>query len=230
MTDAVLFDLDGTLIDSDDEHAAAWVAAAAECAVTVSFAAVRRLIGMGADQLLPALRADLRSDREPGRSMARRSGEIVLASSLRTIRPQPGARELLAALRERGARVVIATSGGKQQLDRLLAIGDLASLVDEVTTADDADASKPAPDIVHAGLKKAGVPPERALFVGDTEWDIAAAHRAGVTCIALRCGGMAPLSLGDADAVYDDPRAFTAALDAYAFPRSAFRPAAAFGK
>ncbi len=220
MIDAVLFDLDGTLIDSDDEHAAAWVAAAAEFDIIVTFAEVRRLIGMGADQLLPELRSDLSGDTEPGASMARRQGEIVSASSLRSIAPQPGARDLLAELRARGARIIIATSGSKAMLQRLLAIGDFAPLVDDATTSNDASTSKPAPDIVLAALEKAGVSADRALFVGDTEWDIAAAHRAGVTCIALRCGGMAPLSLGDADAVYDDPRALTAALDEYAFPLS----------
>ncbi len=211
MTEAVLFDVDGTLIDSDDAHARAWVAALAEAGFDVPFARVRPLIGQGGDRILPAV-ADLSDETEPGKTIAARRGEIFKERELGGIGPTRGAKALLEAVRARGARVVVATSAKSGELDGLLARGDLNALVDVATTSDDAGSSKPAPDIVHAALKKAGLEPANAVFVGDTQWDIEAAHRAGVKAVALRCGGMGPKTLASADAVYEDPAELIAAL------------------
>jgi len=212
VTEAVLFDVDGTLIDSNDAHARAWVAAFAEAGYAVPFERVRPLIGMGGDRLIPALVPGLSDDREPGRSIAARRGAIFTERELGAIRPTRGARELLAAVRSRGARVVVATSAKRDELDSLLARGDLGPLVDVASTSDDADASKPAPDIVEAALAKAGVAARDAVMAGDTTYDIEAAHRAGVACVALRCGGNDPATLRDAEAVYDDPAGLSDAL------------------
>lgn len=212
MTEAVLFDVDGTLIDSDDAHARAWVAALAEGGFPVPFERIRPLIGQGGDRILPEV-AGLSDETEPGKTIAKRRGEIFKARELAGIGPTRGAKALLEAVRARGARVVVATSAKSSELDALLACGELNDLVDVATTSDDADSSKPAPDIVHSALKKAGLAPDAVVFVGDTEWDVQAAHKAGVKAIALRCGGMDPASLNGADAVYDDPAALLAALD-----------------
>jgi HAD superfamily hydrolase (TIGR01509 family) len=212
VTEAVLFDVDGTLIDSDDAHARAWVAALAEGGFDVPFARIRPLIGQGGDRILPAV-AGLSDETEPGKTIAARRGEIFKERELGGIGPTRGAKALLEAVRARGARVVVATSAKSSELDALLARGDLNALVDVATTSDDADSSKPAPDIVHAALEKAGLEPADVVFVGDTQWDIEAAHNAGVACVALRCGGMDPKTLEGADAVYEDPAELIAALD-----------------
>jgi HAD superfamily hydrolase (TIGR01509 family) len=212
VTDAVLFDVDGTLIDSDDAHARAWVAALAEGGFPVPFERIRPLIGQGGDRILPEV-AGLSDETEPGKTIAKRRGEIFDERELGGIGPTRGAKALLEAVRARGARVVVATSAKSSELDGLLARGGLNDLVDVATTSDDAGSSKPAPDIVQSALKKAELAPDAVVFVGDTRWDIEAAHKAGVKCVALRCGGMDPATLAGADAVYEDPAELIAALD-----------------
>jgi HAD superfamily hydrolase (TIGR01509 family) len=213
MTRAVLFDVDGTLIDSNDQHARAWVASLAEAGYTIPFERVRPLIGMGGDKVLPALVPGLEEDSPEGKAIGEARKRIFKDRELETIPPTRGAREVLEAVRARGARVVVATSAKKSELDGLLARGDLGPLVDVAATGDDAEDSKPDPDIIGAALKKAGVAPAHAVMVGDTEYDVEAAHRAGVPCVALLCGGNDPATLREADAVYADPAELIGALD-----------------
>ena len=213
MTRAVLFDVDGTLIDSNDQHARAWVAALAEAGHSVPFERVRPLIGMGGDKVLPALVPGLEEDSPEGKAIGEARKRIFKEHELDTIPPTRGARELLEAVRARGVRVVVATSAQKSEIDGLLARGDLGPLVDVAATGDDAEDSKPDPDIIGAALKKANVAAADAVMVGDTQYDVEAAHRAGVQCVALLCGGNDPVTLRAADAVYADPAELTAALD-----------------
>lgn len=213
MTRAALLDVDGTLLDSNDAHARAWEAAFGEAGFRVPAARIRPLIGKGGDRLIAECAPGLTEDAEPGKTIARRRGEIFTARELPALAPQPGARALLLALRARGARLVVATSAKRDELDGLLARGDFGPLIDAATTSDDADRSKPAPDIVGAAVRLAGVTPGEAVMVGDTRWDVEAAHRAHVACVALRCGGNDPATLADAEAVYADPAALAAALD-----------------
>ena len=213
MTRAVLFDVDGTLIDSNDQHARAWVAALAENGHDVPFERVRPLIGMGGDKVLPALVPGLEEDSPEGKAIGEARKGLFKERELTTIPPTRGARDLLEAVRARGARVVIATSAEKSELDGLLARGDLGPLVDVAATGDDAEDSKPDPDIISAALKKAGVGAADAVMVGDTQYDVEAAHRAGVACVALLCGGNDPATLRAADAVYADPAALATALE-----------------
>lgn len=213
MTRAVLFDVDGTLIDSNDQHARAWVAALAEAGHTVPFERVRPLIGMGGDKVLPELVPGCTEDSPEGKAIGEARKRIFKERELETIPPTRGARELLEAVRARGARVVVATSAKKSELDGLLARGDLGPLVDVAATGDDAQDSKPDPDIIGAALKKAGIAASDAVMVGDTRYDVEAAHRAGVACVALLCGGNEPETLREADAVYADPAELMRALD-----------------
>lgn len=215
MTEAILFDVDGTLVDSNDGHARAWVAAFAEAGYAIPFARIRPLIGMGGDRILAGF--GLSDATEPGKTIAARRSAIFAERELPSVQPFPGARELLEAVRARKARVVIATSAKKDELGALLARGELGGLVDVASTSDDADESKPAPDIVEAALAKAHVAAGRALMVGDTQYDVEAAHRAGVACVALRCGGADPATLCDADALYRDPAELAGSLDAAPF-------------
>ncbi len=213
MTKAVLFDVDGTLIDSNDQHARAWVAALAEAGYPIPFERVRPLIGMGGDKVLPELVPGLKEDSPEGKAIGEARKRIFKERELETIPPTRGARELLEAVRARGARVVVATSAKKSELDGLLACGDLGPLVDVAATGDDAEDSKPDPDIIGAALKKAGVAADEAVMVGDTRYDVEAAHRAGVPCVALLCGGNDPATLRDAEAVYADPAELIGALN-----------------
>ena len=213
MTKAVLFDVDGTLIDSNDQHARAWVAALAEAGYTIPFERVRPLIGMGGDKVLPELVPGLEEDSPQGKAIDDARKRIFKERELSTIPATRGARELLEAVRKRGVRVVVATSAKKSELDGLLARGDLGPLVDVAATGDDAEDSKPDPDIIGAALKKAGVTAADAVMIGDTKYDVEAARRAGVPCVALLCGGNDPATLGEADAVYADPAELRDALD-----------------
>lgn len=213
MTRAVLFDVDGTLIDSNDQHARAWVAALAAAGHDVAFERVRPLIGMGGDKVLPALVPGLEEDSPEGKAIGEARKRIFRERELATIPPTRGARALLEAVRARGARVVVATSAKAEELDALLARGDLGPLVDVAATGDDAEDSKPDPDIIGAALNKARVAAANALMVGDTQYDVEAAHKAGVTCVAVLCGGNDPATLRSADAVYADPAELTLALN-----------------
>lgn len=210
--DTILIDVDGTLVDSNDAHAHAWVEALAEIGVNKTFASVRPLIGMGADHLLPSVSPDLAVTREPGQTAARREGEIFKDRYLDTIQPMDGARDMLVALKQRHVRCVIATSAGNEQVDALLEIAGVSDLIDARATANDAAESKPAPDIVHAALLAARARLVNSVMLGDTRYDILAAHAAGLPAIALRCGGASETDLAESARMFDTPRDFAAAL------------------
>lgn len=204
MERAALLDVDGTLVDSNDAHARAWVDALAEQGITVSVEQVRPLIGMGGDKLMPEL-VDLDPESEQGKKISERRSEIFRETYLPRLRALPGARALLEKLRDDGYRLVVATSAKRTELEGLLKVAGVADLVDGATTADDADESKPEPDIVLAALEKAGVPPHRAFMLGDTPYDVEAASKAQVGIVALRSGGWNDQDLRGALAVYDTP-------------------------
>jgi HAD superfamily hydrolase (TIGR01509 family) len=207
-----LVDIDGTLLDSNDAHAHAWVEALAEHGFTTPYARVRSLVGMGADQLLPAIGAHLTPDSEPGASIVRRRGEIFKQRYADELQPTPGARELLLALIAVGVTCVAATSAKEDELDLLLERAGVADLIATKSTADDVRVSKPAPDIVHAALQRSHAIATRSVMLGDTKYDVTAARRAGVSTIALRCGGSSDSDLAGAEAIYDDPLSLVAAM------------------
>lgn len=209
-----LLDVDGTLLDSNDAHAHAWVDAFAEAGMNVSFERIRPLIGMGGDRLLPTISPDLSDEREPGKTIARRRGEIFRERYANELHPTPGARDLVEALSRAGVTCVAATSAKKDELEMLLERAAVADLIRTRSSADDADSSKPAPDIVHAALQRAHSDARSSVMLGDTRYDIDAARRAGVPAIALRCGGSSDEELAGAVAIYDDPRSLVAALRA----------------
>jgi HAD superfamily hydrolase (TIGR01509 family) len=201
---AVLLDVDGTLLDSNDAHAAAWVDVGGEFGHAIDFAEVRWLIGMGGDRVLPRL-TGLSEESAEGARILQRRGEIFRQRYLPDIHTFDGARELLRRLRADGRRLVVATSAGAEDLRALLAQGGLEELVDATTDSDEADVSKPAPDIIEAALRKTGAPAAQVIMLGDTPYDVKAAQRAGVTVIALRCGGWNDDELRGAAEIYDDP-------------------------
>jgi len=199
-----LLDIDGTLIDSNDQHAQAWVDVGREFGIDIDYAHVRRLIGMGGDKVLPQV-AGLEEDSPRGEKIKERRGEIFRETYLPKLKPFPHARELLRRLRDDGWMLVVATSASKDDMDGLLKQAGIKDLIEEKTSSSDAEESKPDPDIVQAALKTADARPEQAVMLGDTPYDVEASGRAGVRCVALRCGGWGDAELGDAVAVYDDP-------------------------
>jgi HAD superfamily hydrolase (TIGR01509 family) len=201
---AVLLDVDGTLLDSNDVHARAWVDVGQELGYAIAFGEVRWLIGMGGDKVLPRL-TGLSEESEEGERVLARRGEIFRERYLPSVQAFPGAHELVGRLRADGRKLVVATSASEEDLAPLLRQGGLAELLEQATNADDADESKPAPDIVEAALAKAGEPASRVVMLGDTPYDVAAAARAGVRLIGLRCGGWTDAELRGAAEVYADP-------------------------
>jgi len=201
---AVILDVDGTLIDSNDQHAQAWVDALAEFGRTVDFAEIRRLIGKGGDKLLPEITGISTEDPE-GQRISKRRKEIFDDRYLATIVPFPQVRELLERMQGAGLRLAVATSAEKEQLEPLLGIAGVNDLLEDKTSSSDAENSKPDPDIVQAALRKLRVPPGDAVMLGDTPYDVEAAARAGIKTIALRSGGWNDEDLSAAVAIYDDP-------------------------
>jgi HAD superfamily hydrolase (TIGR01509 family) len=208
---AVLFDVDGTLVDSNDAHAAAWVKAFTEHHVVVDPIEVRRSIGMGGDKLMPAVRG-IDEESDLGSKIAQRRGVIFKTEFLPRLEPFPGAADLVAAVARRHVAVA-ASSARKDDLIPLLDIAGARPLLDAWTSSDDAEASKPAPDIVHAALKRAKASPAKAVMIGDTPYDIAAARKAGVRAIAFRSGGWLDPDLTGAVEIYDGAWDLLARLD-----------------
>jgi HAD superfamily hydrolase (TIGR01509 family) len=209
---AVILDVDGTLIDSNDAHAHAWVDACGEQGFQVAFGDARRLIGMGGDKVLPRL-TGLSEEDERGARLKERRGEIFRERYLTGLSAFPAARDLLERLKSDGLILAVATSASAEDLKPLLERAGIADLIDQRTNSDDAEESKPDPDIVRAALRRAGVPPDESVMLGDTPYDVEASGRAGVPCIALRCGGWDDQALGGAVAIYQDPAELLARYD-----------------
>lgn len=210
-TIAALLDVDGTLVDSNDAHARAWVEVLAKAGHGVPYERVRRLIGKGGDKLVPE--ATGIEDEARVQALGEARTKRFLEHYVDEVRPLPRVRELLERMRESGLQLVVATSAKDDELERLLEIAGVADLLDEAATKDDAKRSKPDPDIIGAALRRANIQPDQALLLGDTPYDIEAARRAGVATVAVRSGGWGDADLADAVAVYADPAALLAEWD-----------------
>ena len=215
----VIFDVDGTLVDSNDGHARAWVDAFVELGYQVPYERVRPLIGMGGDKVLPLV-AGLSSEEGKGKQIVERREAIFAERYLPHVHALPGARELLIRLRREGYRLAVASSSQDDMLERLLGLLGGEQLFEATTSSDDADRSKPDPDIVQAVLRRLDEPAARAVMVGDTPYDVEAAARAGVRSIAFRSGGWSDADLHGAIAIYDGPADLLAHLE-----ESVFAPA-----
>ena len=206
---AVLFDIDGTLVDSNYLHVAAWVRAFQEVGHPVDGARIHRAIGMGSPQLLRALLGDALA-RDVG-DRAKEAHSSHYRSTFGLLRPFEGARELVRTVSRQYA-AVLATSASPEELEQLRRTLDLDDVLAAVTSADDVAAAKPEPDLVVVALERIGVDAEHAIFVGDTVWDIEASRHAGVRCIGLCSGGISTSELEGAGAiaVYADPSSLLA--------------------
>ncbi|MFF8801174.1 MULTISPECIES: HAD family hydrolase [unclassified Methylobacterium] len=212
---AVVFDIDGTLLDSVDLHARAWVEAFAQFEIETEEAQVRRQIGKGGDQLLPVFVDEARLARD-GEAIESYRSDLFKRDYLPLARPFPGVRVLLSHVRDAGQIVALASSGKASEVENYQKILGITDLVDVVTTADDAERSKPHPDIFEAVLGKLpDLPKEAVMVVGDTPYDVQAAAKAGLSAIGVLCGGFpeAELSAAGCVAIYRDPQDL---LDGYA--------------
>ena len=200
----MIFDVDGTLIDSNDAHARAWLQAFAEYGMTVTHESVRRAIGMGGDKLMPVV-AGVEEDSPQGKKITERRKQIFKEAWLPRLRPFPGVRALIEHLKRKGFTLAVASSATEEELHSLLEVARVTDLISTRTSSDDADRSKPDPDIVTAAIKRVGCPKDRTVMVGDTPYDVEAATRAGIQIIGLTCGGWSREDLRGTVAVYTDP-------------------------
>ena len=197
-TSAVLLDIDGTLVDSTLHHALAWHRAFSRHGVPVALWRIHRAIGMGGDRLV---------EHVAGAAVEESKGDELRAAWRREylplraeVRPLPGAEDLVVALRRGGFRVALASSGDPQFAREAVSLLGLDAEIEILTTAADVDSSKPDPDLVGETLRRMGGV-ERAVFVGDTGYDVESAARAGLPCIGLRTGGRSRQELEEAGAV-----------------------------
>ena len=197
MTVAVL-DIDGTLVDTNYQHAIAWYRAFRQHDIVLPIWRIHRHIGMGGDQVVGAL-TDERTEREQGDDI-RAAEKTLYFQLIDEVQPMSGSRELIEQLKSRGHTVVLASSAKEDEVDHYLDLLDARELADAWTTSADVESTKPAPDLVSAALERVGGSPDDAVMIGDTPWDVEAAAKAGVPTVAVRTGGFAVSELEEAGA------------------------------
>jgi HAD superfamily hydrolase (TIGR01509 family) len=197
VTTAALLDVDGTLVDTNYHHAIAWYRAMRQNGVIVPIWRIHRHIGMGGDQLVAAVAGD-EVESESGDAI-RDAEKALYMSMIEEVEPLEGARELIAELRDRVDRVVLASSAKRDEVDHYVDLLDAAELADGWTTSADVESTKPQPDLVESAMARAEA--DDALLIGDTPWDVKAADRAGVRTAAVLTGGFSAAELRDAGAI-----------------------------
>jgi membrane protein len=207
---AILFDIDGTLVDSNEAHVEAWQRAFRAEGFEMSRETIREQIGKGGDNLVPSLLPDLPEDIRERLSQA--EGEIYRRDYLLDVRPFPGGKEILRAAAAAGQQVILASSASRPEVDHYIGLLDARDILSGTTSKDDVGHSKPCPDIFAAALERSGCRPEEVIVVGDTPYDIEAAHGAGLSAVAVLSGGFSRerLQSSGAIAVYTDVAAILA--------------------
>jgi HAD superfamily hydrolase (TIGR01549 family) len=194
---SAIVDVDGTLVDTNYHHTLAWYRAFRRHGIVLPLWRIHRRIGMGGDQLVSALCGE-RAEREHGDAIREDEADLY-AELIDEVEPLEGARDLILELRRRGHSVVLASSAKAKEVDHYLDLLDARPLVQGWTTSADVEATKPEPDLVTAGAKKAGG--GEAVMIGDSTWDVESARRAGVEAIAVLTGGYSEAELYEAGAV-----------------------------
>jgi len=197
MPPAAILDIDGTLVDTNYQHAMSWYLAFRQHGVVLPVWRIHRHIGMGGDQLIAAVAGD-DVEARAGDDIRAAEGALYLAS-IQSTSVLEGARELIADLKDAGREVVLASSAKAQEVDHYLDLLDARELVDGWTTSADVERTKPEPDLVRAALE--GLDSDEAVMVGDTPWDVQAAEKAGVPTVAVLTGGFSEAELREAGAV-----------------------------
>ena len=211
MAKAAIFDLDGTLIDSVDLHAIAWHEAMLKFGHDVSFDQARSQIGKGGDKLIPVFLSD-DEQKDHGKDLEAWRGERFKSKYLRMVRPFSAVPDLLHRVREAGLRIAVASSAKKDELEKYLEIAGITKLIDTKMSSEDAEKSKPEPDVFTAVLKKLAIKGGDAVAVGDTPYDAEGACKAGVRTIGVLSGGFKEGDLRQAGSVevYPGPAALFA--------------------
>ena len=208
---AAILDIDGTLVDTNYQHAVAWYRAFRQNGIVLPLWRIHRHIGMGGDQLVEAL-AGADVDEEKGDDIRAAEGPLYLAQ-IEEVEPLEGARELIRDLKQRGHRVVLASSAKADEVDHYLDLLEARDVADDWTTSEDVETTKPEPDLVVAAIEKAGG--DGAVMVGDSTWDCEAARRADIPSVGVLTGGFSEQELRDAGAgqVFDSIEALRRALE-----------------
>lgn len=204
---ALIFDLDGTLVDSNELHVESWEQAFRHFGKRFSKEELRKQIGKGSDQYLPEFLTNEEIERF-GDELDEYRSDLFQKDFLSRVQPFPKVRELFEKARASGQQIALATSGKKSETKTYKKLTGISDLIDAETTADDADKSKPAPDIFEAAWEKLkGVAKSEALVIGDTRFDMEAARKAGLAAIGVTCGGTEEETLraAGARAVFRDP-------------------------
>jgi HAD superfamily hydrolase (TIGR01509 family) len=204
---AVIFDIDGTLLDSVDQHAEAWRLVFEQHGKRIPFPEVRGQIGKGGDQLLPVFFTP-EEIADFGETMEAERARLFQRDFLPRVRPFPGVRALFERMKRDGLQLALASSAKKSELKHYARLLEIEDLIEAGTSSDDAEKSKPHPDIFDAAVKKlAGIAPGATLVIGDTPYDAEAAAKIGIETIGLLCGGFAESDLRAAGviALYQDP-------------------------
>ena len=188
MPQAAIFDIDGTLVDSVDLHASAWQEALVKFGHHVTFEQARSQIGKGGDQLMPVFLSEA-EQKDHGEEMEEWRGKLFKSKYLPLVRPFSAVPELLRRVHEAGLKVAAASSAKKSELEIYLDIACIKDLVNVAISSEDAEQSKPAPDIFQVALRKLGIEGPEAVVIGDTPYDAEAAREAGIPSIGMLCGG-----------------------------------------
>ena len=188
---AIIFDIDGTLVDSNEAHVEAWHLAFVAHGHDVPHERIRVEIGKGGDKLVPSILGDEVDEREGESLRDRQSKEFLAIAKHKRLKAFPRAREIFESLKARGVRTALATSSSREHLEALgrSADLDLTSLGETLVNADDIEETKPAPDLVEAAVRKLRLEPRECAMIGDTPYDAEAASQAGVPCIGVASGG-----------------------------------------
>jgi HAD superfamily hydrolase (TIGR01549 family) len=203
LLEAILLDVDGTLIDSNDKHAACWIEAFAHFGKEVDWPLIRGQIGKGGDLLVPdSLSA--REMREFGKELQEYRGWLWKEKYMRSVQPFPGAVETMRALVDEGIKLVLASSGNEDEVEYYVELLGVEDLLEGMTSKGDADTSKPSPGIFEAAIERVKSDPSCSLAVGDTPYDILAAHRVPVAVAAVLSGGFPHATLAKAEFIFED--------------------------
>jgi HAD superfamily hydrolase (TIGR01509 family) len=194
-----ILDIDGTLVDTNYQHALAWYRAFRRHDVVLPIWRIHRHIGMGGDQLVPSLTDD-DFEQQHGESVREDEKQLYM-ELIGEVEPMRDARKLIEELKARGHKALLASSAKDDEVDHYLDLLDARELADGWTSSADVDSTKPEPDLVHSALKKADADADDAVMIGDTPWDVEAAKRALVETIAVMTGGFSEEELRDAGAV-----------------------------
>ena len=208
----ILFDVDGTLVDSNDAHTECWIEAFSEFGKDFSYDVIRHQIGKGGDLLVPDL-LSAREMRSFGEKVKKLRGELYKKNYLPLVKPFEGAKECLREIHARGIKLALASSANPDEVEYYTQLLEAEDVLEGTTSKGDAEISKPSPEIFRAALERIGTDETLTFVVGDTPYDVLAAHRVPLPVAAVLCGGFERELLAKAEFIFEDVREFTRKID-----------------